>query len=294
VDFIWEKRSHWLLPCVLVFMGLPAVGQEQLLTARQVVERIQQHVGVSWREQTVDTFKAGNPDTPVKGIATTMMATFDVLRRAAEAGDNFIITHEPTFYNHLDKTADFEREHDAVFNTKRAFIQKHGLVVFRFHDHWHARRPDGIQTGMIHALGWEKFQNPENNRLFAIPPTTVGQLAASIKKLLGIRTLRVVGDPDMKISKIALNPGYPGFPAERHTLQRDDVEALVMGEGLEWETIEYGADAVAEGKHKALIILGHIPSEQAGMQECATWLKTFLPGVRIDFVPAQEPFWSPR
>ncbi|MGH9664643.1 MAG: Nif3-like dinuclear metal center hexameric protein, partial [Bryobacteraceae bacterium] len=64
--------------------------------------------------------------------------------------------------------------------------------------------------------------------------------------------------------------------------------------GLEWETIEYGVDAAAEGKHKALIILGHIPSEQAGMQECATWLKTFLLGVRIDFVPAQEPFWNPR
>ncbi|MGH9667186.1 MAG: Nif3-like dinuclear metal center hexameric protein, partial [Bryobacteraceae bacterium] len=220
MTFIWEKQFHGLLLCLLTAASLPAAAQEHSLTARQIVERIQQHVGVPWRGQTVDTFKAGDPDTPVQGIAVTMMATFDVLRRAAEAGDNFIVTHEPTFYNHLDTTADFEREHDAVFAAKQTFINRHGLVVWRFHDHWHARRPDGIQTGMIHALGWEKFQNSENNRLFILPETTVGHLAASIQQTLGIRTLRVVGNPDMKVTKIALNPGYPGFPTERHTLQR--------------------------------------------------------------------------
>lgn len=283
------------------FLALPlgallhtAVAQETRLTARQVVERIQKNVGVAWRSQTVDTFKAGDPDTPVTGIATTMMATYDVLQRAAAAGDNLIITHEPTFYGHLDQTADLTRENDAVLATKQAFIEKHHLVIWRFHDHWHARTPDGIQAGMIRALGWEKFQNPDDNHLFVIPETTLDNLASSIKQRLGIRTLRVVGDPAMRVTKLALAPGYPGFPAERHWLQRDDVEVLVMGEGLEWETIEYGADAAAEGKRKALVILGHIPSEQSGMEDCAQWLKTFIPGVRIEFIATAEPFRPAR
>jgi len=287
-----RNRDFTLLLFALLSISAPA--QQNHLTARQVIERIQKNVGVPWRSQTVDTFKAGDPDSPVTGIATTMMATFDVLQRAAAAGKNLIITHEPTFYNHQDKTADLEQENDAVLATKQAFIKQHGLIVWRFHDHWHARKPDGIQTGMIHALGWEKFQNPNNSRLFVIPEITVNDLAASIKQRLGIRTLRVVGDPNLKVTKIALNPGYPGFPAERHMLQRDDVEALVMGEGLEWETIEYGADASSEGKRKALIVLGHIPSEQAGMQECATWLKTFITEVPVEFIPTSEPFWFPK
>jgi hypothetical protein len=74
-------------------------------------------------------------------------------------------------------------------------------------------------------------------------------------------------------------------------LQRDDVEVLVIGEVPEWETIEYVSDAVAEGKRKALILLGHIPSEQAGMAECADWLSSFITGVPVAFVPAAEPFW---
>jgi len=223
-----------------------------------------------------------------------MMATYDVLRRAAASGNNLIITHEPTFYNHEDKTSDFEKENDAVLATKQSFIAEHHLVIWRFHDHWHARRPDGIQTGMIRALGWEKFQNPNNNHLFVVPETTLEGLASDIRQRLGIRTLRVVGDPAMGVTKLALNPGYPGFPSERHTLQRDGVQVLVMGEGLEWETIEYGADAAAEGKQKALIILGHIPSEQAGMEDCARWLRTFVTEVPVDFVPTAEPFWTPK
>jgi len=281
---------------VLAALAIPlmATAQSSPLTARQVIERIQKNVGVPWRAETVDTFKAGDPDTPVTGIATTMMATYDVLRRAAASGKNLIITHEPTFYNHEDKTSDFEKENDAVLATKQSFIAEHHLVVWRFHDHWHARRPDGIQTGMIRALGWEKFQNPSNNHLFVVPETTLEQLAGDIRQRLGIRTLRVVGDPAMRVTKLALNPGYPGFPAERHTLQRDDVQVLVMGEGLEWEIIEYGADAAAEGKQKALIILGHIPSEQAGMEDCARWLRTIVPEVPVDFVPTAEPFWTPK
>jgi putative NIF3 family GTP cyclohydrolase 1 type 2 len=281
---------------VLVALAIPlaAAAQTNPLTARQVIERIQKNVGVPWKAETVDTFKAGDPDTPVTGIATTMMATYDVLRRAAASGKNLIITHEPTFYNHEDKTSDFEKENDAVLATKQSFIAEHHLVVWRFHDHWHARRPDGIQTGMIRTLGWEKFQNPNNNHLFVVPETTLERLAADIRQRLGIHTLRVVGDPTMRVTKLALNPGYPGFPSERHTLQRDDVQVLVMGEGLEWETIEYGADAAAEGKQKALIILGHIPSEQAGMEDCAVWLRTFVTEVPVEFVPTAEPFWTPK
>jgi len=221
----------------------PSIAQDtqtHSLTARQVIERIQKNVGVAWRSQTVDTFKAGDPDTPVTGIATTMMATYDVVQRAAAAGDNLIITHEPTFYGHQDQTADPAKENDAVLAAKQALIEKHHLVIWRFHDHWHARTPDGIQTGMIRALGWEKFRNPDNSHLLVIPETTLDGLAGSIKQSLGIHVMRV--------TKVALSPGYGAFPGARHMLQRDDVEVLVIGEGVEWEIVEYADDASAQGK----------------------------------------------
>ncbi|MBV8072309.1 MAG: Nif3-like dinuclear metal center hexameric protein [Acidobacteriaceae bacterium] len=278
-----------LAVCCAAF--LPA--QEKSVTARQIIERIQQNVGVPWTTPTVDTFKAGNPDTPVTGIAVTMMATLDVLKRAAASGQNLIITHEPTFYNHLDQTDTLEKQSDAVLAEKQKFIVDHHLVVWRFHDHWHKRKPDGILLGMTHALGWEKFQNPENEHLYTLPETTVDALAVQVKQKLNVVALRAVGDRQMKITKVGFLPGAAGSARQIQLLERDDVEVLVIGETPEWETVEYAADAVTEHRRKALIIIGHIPSEQAGMEECSGWLKTFIHNVPVAFVPAYEPFWLP-
>src|SRR5579864_5385818 len=109
-------------------------AQEHRITARELVTQIQKQVGVEWKTDTVDTFKAGNPDTPVTGVAVTMMATMDVLQRASAKGLNFVITHEPTFYAHLD-TPEGMPDSDPIWAEKRAFIEKHGMVIWRFHDH---------------------------------------------------------------------------------------------------------------------------------------------------------------
>lgn len=267
-------------------------GHDHPITAREVIERIKAHVGVPWQQDTVDTFKAGDPDTRVTGIAVTMMATFDVVQRAAAAGQNLVITHEPTFYNHLDHADEIpQKENDPVLAQKLAFIKDHNLVVWRFHDHWHARNPDGIEVGMIRALGWEKFQDKQNPYRFTIPETTLEKLAAELKSRLQLRTMRVVGDRTMKLTRISLSPGAAGLQTEVRALEIPDVQLLITGESREWETVEYAADAVSEKRQKALIVLGHIPSEQAGMEECVRWLKPMVPEVPVEFVPAEQPFW---
>jgi len=295
--------SNTISPTKLLLFALsvaellsPAVwAQSKRITAQQVVERIQGQVGVPWKSETVDTFKSGDPKIPVTGIAVTMMATLDVLQRAAASGHNLVITHEPTFYSHEDDPKELpQHENDAVLAAKRRFIAEHGLVIWRFHDHWHDRKPDGIEIGMVHALGWDKYQDPRNQYVFSIPESTVKDLAAEIAHKLQIKTLRVVGDPKATIRRLALSPGASGFANETGALEIPDIQVLVLGETREWETVEYVADAITEGKQKALIILGHIPSEQSGMEECTRWLKTFINEVPVDFVPARDPFWAPQ
>jgi putative NIF3 family GTP cyclohydrolase 1 type 2 len=184
--------------------------------------------------------------------------------------------------------------HDPVFEAKQAFISEHHLVIWRFHDHWHARKPDGIHTGIVKALGWEKYQDPGNPYLFNLPGTTLKDLATAMKKSLGIHVLRAAGNPDARVSRVGINEGFAGFDSNRRTFQAEGVDVLVIGEAHEWETIEYAADAVTEHGKKGLIVLGHIPSEQAGMEECARWLKSFVSEVPVAFVPTPEPFWTPE
>jgi putative NIF3 family GTP cyclohydrolase 1 type 2 len=59
---------------------------------------------------------------------------------------------------------------------------------------------------------------------------------------------------------------------------------------LQSSTVEYVRDAAAQALRKALILVGHEVSEKPGMEYCAAWLTTVLPGMGIEFVPAGSPF----
>jgi hypothetical protein len=66
----------------------------------------------------------------------------------------------------------------------------------------------------------------------------------------------------------------------------------VIGETREWELIEYVQDQVSAGRGKALIVVNHVVSEQAGMKYCAEWLRPFVTEVPVDFIATKEPFWT--
>jgi putative NIF3 family GTP cyclohydrolase 1 type 2 len=262
------------------------------VTARQIVEQIKNHVTCPWQQQTVDTFKAGDPDAPVTGIAVTFMATYDVLGRAVQQGCNFIITHEPTFYEHKEDTSQLDP--DPVIEAKRKFIKDNNLAVWRFHDHIHMTEPDGIVAGMIELFGWKEFQQQNESLKFELPkPMLLRQFVNGLKDKFSHSIFRVIGDPSMQFTKFGFAPGASGSVMQMKMLQGDDVEVLVVGETREWETVEYVRDAKDMGRKKALIILGHCNSEEAGMKYCSEWLKSFIEEVPIKFIPASEPFWTP-
>lgn len=251
-------------------------------TPEEVVALIKQNVTCDWQTETVDVFKAGNPQSNLKGIAVCMFADMPTLKKAVELGCNFIITHEPVFYSHLDETENLQD--NAVFNEKMDFIQKHKLVVFRYHDHIHATEPDGIYLGMIDQLNLKPYAVDESMIHYKLPQQSVAEYGESLKKALGLETIRVIGNPEMKFTKMALMVGAPGGQRHISMLNRDDVEVLVAGEASEWETYLYANDAVNLGKNKAVIFLGHIKSEEAGMKYCTKWLKSFVSGVPIHFI----------
>lgn len=262
------------------------------LRAKQVIDRIKENVTCEWAEETVDTYKEGTDESPVTGIATTFLANYDVLKRAHAAGLNMIITHEPTYYNHLDETDFFEQ--DPVYLKKRDFIRDNNMIVFRFHDHWHRTQPDGILLGMNERLGWKEYEVRPNDLIFELPSQSLQSLADYLRERFLATSIRVVGPKDMEVSKVGFSMGSPGSRAQIEILRMEEVEVLVGGETLEWETVEYVRDAQAQGRKKALILIGHANSEEAGMEYCADWLKGFIPEVPVQFIPAKDPFWTPQ
>jgi putative NIF3 family GTP cyclohydrolase 1 type 2 len=271
-------------------LGITASGlaQTTTLTAGQVVERIKEHLGVPWRGGPTDTFKSGAEASKITGIATTVMSTFDVIKRAAASGKNMVITHEPTFWLGNDDVRSFGN--DLVYQKKLRFIRDNNLVIWRFHDHLHARQPDMTAVGLAEALGWDKYVSKEDPRVYVIPAVRLRDLAKDVEKRLQLHAIRVIGDPESRVSRAALLQGTPPFHAST-VLPKVDV--VVAGEQREWEGVEYAADANTAGEQKGMILIGHWVSEDRGMRLCADWLKTFISEVPIQWISAGDPFWRP-
>lgn len=262
------------------------------MKAREVIDLIQQNVGFPWRQGFRDVFKVGNPDVEVKGVATTVMSTFEQIKRSHAAGMNLIVTHEPTFWSDSDSTKDMSG--DPVFLAKQKYCLDNDLVVWRFHDNWHARnKPDMEAYATARKLGLAS-ENPSEytnqQQVFTIPETTLSEFAGRIKKLMNVKTLRVAGDPNAKVSRVICGVGS-GTPA-----LMPNIDVAVGGEDIEtdggFDSTEYARDAAALGLNKGFIILGHLVSEEPGMDSCAEWLRTFLKDIPVRFIPAGEPFWS--
>jgi putative NIF3 family GTP cyclohydrolase 1 type 2 len=287
------KSTKFIATVLIIFLPSATMcqsSQKNTKTASSVIELIIKNTGAPTLPKTVDVIKAGDPQTPVKGIVTTMFATMDVLKKAVEMNCNLIIAHEPLFYNHLDETTQFQN--DPVILEKQKYIKDHGLVIWRFHDYIHMMKPDGISMGMIEKLGWNSYRADGSLNKFKLPQTTLNDLLKELKQKFPGNAFDVIGKGDLKVSNIAFDCGAPGSMAHIRDLQNANIDVVIAGESPQWETYEYARDAVAQGRNKAVIFIGHINSEEAGMEYCAKWLKGFIKDVPVHFVESGAAHWS--
>ena len=245
-----------------------------------------------------DTFKAGDPDAQITGIFTTGMTTFNVLRRAVAAGRNMIIPHEDTYFRDNDIT-DFLGD-DPIYLAKKAFIEQNKLIIWRNHDLAHRMRPDQLFAGQLRTLGWtaDPINPAPRMPIVTLPkPMTLRALTRYAVARTGTHSHRVTGDPNMIVRKVAVGVGYafPSMPT------MPDIDAIVGGESAEGSastlpTLDqsaFAADMTALGRPRGIIFLGHMGTEDSPMTVVADWLRGFVPGIPIDFLPAGEPFHRP-
>jgi putative NIF3 family GTP cyclohydrolase 1 type 2 len=279
--------ASMLLTTPVVTLAGSLFQEKQAFTVRQIIDLFLKEVPGAPFDKTVDTLKAGSLDTKVTGIVTTMFATVEVIRKAVDLGANFIIAHEPTFYNHQDDTAWLEQ--DDVYRYKADLLKKHNIAVWRNHDYIHSHKPDGVQTGLVMALGWQKYYNPDNRNRLVLPATSLKALITHTKDKLGIQSVRYIGDLSQTCERILLMPGAAGGRRHIEEMMKEKPDVIMCGEAQEWETVEYVRDARAKGHRLSLVLLGHAVSEEPGAEWMVSWLKPKVPGIKITHLPSRNP-----
>ena len=272
------------------------------MTVREVIEKIKEESGVKIPDgQTCDILTAGDPDMDVVKIGTTFMATVEVIREAAAQGVNFIITHEPTWFNGPDKTGWVEE--DPVYLEKKKLLEEYGMAVWRYHDHMHMGHEDRIYTGFEEEFGWKEYRVPVEDAkkygesrpeaeqfwtkfggIYKIPRTTLRGLAQFFKERAHMDVVQIVGNPDMPVEKVSVLVGGGSLGLGREEapmvqMFREEIDVAICGDITEWTLSAYVRDAAMMGMNKGMLVLGHERTEEWGMKYLTSWTESVTGGI---------------
>ena len=273
------------------------------MTVREVVDIILEKTGAHIpADRTCDQLIVGDFDAEVTKIVSTFIVTLDVLKEAIARGANMIITHEPTMFFEFKNNDPF-LENNPVYLAKKKLLEENKINIWRFHDHMHAEAKDGIYRGLEREIDWEKYQmHFEESDPYAhfgccyeIPEVSLQELADEFKTKLDMQAVRVVGKPDMRVKRVSILVGGGsqglGDPMRPMKIMEDkDLDVIVCGEIIELLSATYVQEMQSLGYNRAMLILGHERSEEAGMKYLGDWLEPDLNGIKVEFVDAKEPF----
>jgi len=236
---------------------------------------------VRW-EKTVDTFKAGSPETAVKGIAVAWMPYNHALGRAQELGCNLFVTHEPTYYNHRDDDPEIFRF--PAVKAKREFIEKNGLVIIRCHDVWDQYPKIGIPTGWGTLL---ELGQPIDGAGYYYVYDGKGRSSGALARQIASRTagfaqpgVQLIGPDDKPVRRIALGTGAitPMF----HFIEKlaADMAICVDDDFTYWRDGAYAIDAGFP-----VVVVNHPVAEEYSMKLLADQLSRQYPQLPVHHIP---------
>ena len=236
---------------------------------------------VNW-EKTVDTFKSGDAEAEIKGIAVGWMGYTWALKRALELNCNVFVTHEPTYYNHWDNDEKIFR-YESV-RAKRQFIEENGLVILRCHDLWDGVRDIGIPDSWAKQLG---FDNPIAGegyyRVYDVSGSTARAVAERVAvhtQSLGQQAVQLIGPADAPVSRVAIGTG--AITPFTHLIDTYGVDLAICSD----DGFTYWRDgALSIDMGIPVIVVNHAVSEIYGMQLLAEHLKRRFPDVPVHFIP---------
>ena len=237
---------------------------------------------VGGREKSVDTFKSGNPDTEINGVAVGWMSYTGSIRHALGLGCNLFVTHEPTYYNHHDTDEIVDRFEAAA--VKKKLIEESGLVVLRCHDLWDQYPGAGITHSWGDFLGLGK---PADSfawyNVYECQGKLSGEIARQVAektKILGQPGVQFIGPEDRAVNRLLIGTGAITPLLEFIENHGADM-AICTDDGFTyWRD---GAFAIDAGFPVAIV--NHPVAEEAGMVRLAENLRRAFPTIPVHHIP---------
>jgi len=236
---------------------------------------------VDW-DQTVDTFKSGDQQAEIQGIAVGWMSYTWALQRAVELGCNVFVTHEPTYFDHYDKD---ERMFTMPgVREKQQFIEQSGLIVLRCHDLWDQMPGIGIPDSWGDLLGLSgAIDGKGYYRVYNVSGKTALQVAQQVAlrtQPFGQGMVQLLGPADKRVTRLGLGTGaITPLLGMIHQFHID--LAICTDDGFTyWRDGAYAIDMGIP-----VIVVNHAVSEEAGLMNLVQHLRSRFPEIPVHHIP---------
>jgi len=193
---------------------------------------------------------------PVKKIWVALDPQPEVVVSACRQNADLLVTHHPLIFRPLrriDASTPVGRTVEAALAHKMAVVAVHtNLDIARGGLNDLLAERIGIEN--ISSLDTGAAQRPGLGRIGDLPlPVSLSDLIRQIKGRMGLSTVRMVGDPSLVVSRVAVCTGSGG--SLMNAFFASDAQAFVSGD------LRYHDARDAENAGRALVDIGHFGSE---------------------------------
>lgn len=221
----------------------------------------------------------GDPEIEIVGILVTWMATIKAIEMAERENCNLILCHETPFFGMSWNVKNPTTPPWKVNEKRKQLLSRYNIAVFQSH----ATLDEILITdSFVEVLGLPVAVTKEwrLQSIHEISPTPLRKLAEQVKKKIGLKIVRVVGDSNKKVSRIGLAYGGIGLYTNLgfwEQMLKWNPEVVIVGETDEY-AMRYAID-----NDLCVIETTHPLSENPGLEKFCDELKGVFPGIKVVF-----------
>ncbi|MDO5100951.1 MAG: Nif3-like dinuclear metal center hexameric protein [Eubacteriales bacterium] len=250
-------------------------AQQKTAVLSWLKQRWPLHYQASWDNSGL---LLGEAEKPINSVLIALDATTAVVEEAVEAGVDLLLTHHPIIFSGLKSLTD-ERPDTA----KLLRLAQRGIASYAMHTNFDCVDMGRICAAPLHLQNsrvLEEIGTEEDGRAYGygligelIEKKTVAEVGMLLRTAFGLDQLRLFGEADRQVSRIAILPG-----SGRHSVEaavQKGAELFISGDIGHHE----GLDACEE--QMAVLDAGHYGLEQCFIRYVAEELRQAFPQLRV-------------
>ena len=228
----------------------------------------------------------GRSEKEVYKIYLALDATDRVIESAIKEGADLLITHHPLIFSPLKKVTD-----DDFVSRRVLKLIRNDIAYYAMHTNYDVLGMAGLSERILElrnarvldvTMSWNGCEEGIGRVGDLERTMTLEECSVYVKHRLKLGSLRVFGDMDKKVSRLAISPGS-GKSAVDPAIDKG-ADVLVTGDIGHHD----GLDAVEQGL--AVIDAGHYGTEYIFIDDMRQFLEEKLPGLEVVATPVIHPF----